>query len=119
MKTPDDALTASWVEPARTNSLIRDQAAATMRDFSKRHTLAAAARFKDFGKPVLIAWARQDKFFKVSDAERLAADFPDGRLELIDDSYSFVSLDQPQRTAELIGAFARQPAPGAANGVRA
>jgi pimeloyl-ACP methyl ester carboxylesterase len=119
MKTPDDALTASWVEPARTNSLIRDQAATTMRNFSKRHTLAAAARFKDFGKPVLIAWARQDKFFKVSDAERLAADFPDGRLELIDDSYSFVSLDQPQRTAELIAAFARQPAPGAANGVRA
>jgi pimeloyl-ACP methyl ester carboxylesterase len=119
MKRPDDALTASWIDSPRRNPLVRRQASTTMVNFSKSHTLAAAARFKDFHKPVLIAWAREDKFFKVSDAERLAADFPNARLELIDDSYSFVSLDQPRRTAELIGAFAREPAPGAANGVRA
>ena len=119
MKKPDDALTASWIEPAKRNALVRTQATTTMTNFSKQHTLDAAARFKDFTKPVLIAWTRKDKFFRVSDAERLAADFPDAHLELIDDSYSFVSLDQPERTAELIAAFARQPAPGAANGVRA
>lgn len=118
MKKPDDALTASWIEPSRRNPLVRRQATTTMVNFSKRHTLAAAARFKDFTKPVLIAWAREDKFFKLSDAERLAADFPDARLELIDDSYSFVSLDQPERTAELIRAFAREPAPRSAGGVR-
>jgi pimeloyl-ACP methyl ester carboxylesterase len=118
MKRPDDALTASWVEPARTNALIRQQAAATMRGFSKAHTLAAAARFKDFTKPVLIAWAPEDKFFKLKDAERLARDFPNARLERIEGSYSFVSIDQPARTAELIGAFAREPVPGAAGAIQ-
>jgi pimeloyl-ACP methyl ester carboxylesterase len=115
MKKPDDALTAAWTTPARTNPLIRKQAAATMRDFSKRHTLAAAARFKEFTKPVLILWAREDKFFTVGDAERLAADFPDGRLVLLDDCYSFLSLDQPERTADEIAGFVREPratAPG-------
>jgi len=29
---------------------------------------------------------------------------------LIEDSYTFVPVDQPERTAELIAAFARQPA---------
>jgi pimeloyl-ACP methyl ester carboxylesterase len=74
-----------------------------------RYTLAAARRFGEFDRPVLIAWAREDKFFKLRFAEKLASDFPNARMELIDDAYTFVSLDQPARTAELIGAFAREP----------
>jgi pimeloyl-ACP methyl ester carboxylesterase len=109
MKRPDDALTGSWVAPALANTEIRRQAAEILKGFSKRHTLAAAARFGEFNKPVLIAWASEDRFFPLADAERLARDFPDARLELIEDSYTFVSLDQPRRTAELIAAFAREP----------
>ena len=63
----------------------------------------------EFNKPVLIAWAPEDRFFKLRYAERMAEAFPDARLELIEDSYTFVSLDQPERTAELIAAFAREP----------
>ena len=59
---------------------------------------------------MLLAWAPEDRFFKLRYAERLAEAFPDARLELIDDSYTFVPVDQPQRTAELIAAFAREPA---------
>jgi pimeloyl-ACP methyl ester carboxylesterase len=58
----------------------------------------------------LIAWAPEDHFFKFRDAERLAAAFPDARLERIEDSLTFVSIDQPERTADLIAAFARGPA---------
>ena len=43
-------------------------------------------------------------------AERLAKIVPDARVEWIDDSYSFVSEDQPGRLAELITGFVRQPA---------
>ena len=39
------------------------------------------------------------------------ADIPGARLERIEDSYTFVSIDQPERTAELIAAFAREPVP--------
>jgi pimeloyl-ACP methyl ester carboxylesterase len=41
-------------------------------------------------------------------AERLARDIPNSRVELIEDSRSFVSEDQPERLAELIGAFVRE-----------
>ena len=53
----------------------------------------AAERFGEFTKPVLIAWAPEDRFFKLRYAERLASAFPDARLELIEDSYTFVALD--------------------------
>jgi pimeloyl-ACP methyl ester carboxylesterase len=109
MKRADDELTASWVASALRDGEIRRQVGEILKGFSKSHTLAAAARFNEFDKPVLVAWAPDDRFFTLADAERLVADFPNARLELIEDSYTLVSLDQPQRTAELIAAFAREP----------
>jgi pimeloyl-ACP methyl ester carboxylesterase len=109
MKRPDDALTESWLLSARSSATIRRQIAAILTGMSARYTLEAAERFSEFNKPVLIAWAPEDRFFKFNFAQRLAAAFPDARLERIDDSYTFVSLDQPQRTAELIATFAREP----------
>jgi len=76
-----------------------------VRAVSKKDTLAAAERLRDFDRPVLLAWAREDKFFKVKLAERLLERLPNGRLELIDDSYTFVPIDQPERLASLIREF--------------
>lgn len=109
MKRYDDTLTAAWVKPVRTNAVIRRQTARFLGAMDSRHTLAAAARFGDLRLPVLIAWAPEDKFFKLAWAERLAKDIPGARLELIEDSYTFVSVDQPARTAELIAQFVREP----------
>ncbi len=106
-----DDLSDSWLAPALTDKRVRGDIAAVLKGISSRYTLQAAERFGEFAKPVLIAWAPQDRFFKLSDAERMAAAFPDARLELIEDSYTFVAIDQPERTAELIAAFAREPAP--------
>jgi pimeloyl-ACP methyl ester carboxylesterase len=109
MKRFDDALAQSWLAPARSNATIRRQVASIIIGMSPRFTLEAAARFGEFKKPVLIAWAPDDRFFKFSSAERLAAAFPDARLERIEDSYTFVSIDQPERTSDLIASFAREP----------
>jgi len=109
-KRADDALTASWIAPALADRQIRREIASVLKGISKRYTLEAAERFGEFTKPVLIAWAPEDRFFKLRFGERLAGDFPNARLELIEDSYTFVPIDQPQRTAELIAAFAREPA---------
>ncbi len=106
---PHDDLTAAFVAPARRNADVRRQTARFLSGFDKRHTLAAAARFKEFDKPVLVAWARNDRFFTLADGERLAADFPDARLQVIDDARTFVMLDQPKELAEMIAAFAREP----------
>jgi pimeloyl-ACP methyl ester carboxylesterase len=77
-----------------------------------------------FTKPVLLVWAREDKFFKLEHAHRLAKIFPDARVEELDDAYAFVSWDQPERVAELVGAFAAgggggAPAPQPAGSVAA
>jgi pimeloyl-ACP methyl ester carboxylesterase len=54
-------------------------------------------------------WATEKAFFPLEHAERLASTFPDARLERVEDSYTFVSEDQPERLAELIREFAQQP----------
>ena len=109
MKQADDELTWSWVAPALASKELRAQIAGILKGFSPQHTLGAAERFGEFEKPVLIAWAPEDRFFKLADGERLRDAFPDARLERIEDSYTFVMIDQPERTAELIAEFARSP----------
>ncbi len=112
-KRADDALTASWIAPALESAGIRRDLASFLRQVSHRHTLAAAERFGEFTKPVLIAWAPDDRLFKLRLGQRLAADFPNARLELIEDSYTFAPIDQPERTAQLIADFAREPSASA------
>jgi pimeloyl-ACP methyl ester carboxylesterase len=89
------------------------QDAGVMRDLRKALAGLAPATLLDnapkltgFAKPVLLAWAREDRFFPVEHAHRLAAIFPDARVAEIGDAYTFVSWDQPDRLAELIGDFA-------------
>jgi pimeloyl-ACP methyl ester carboxylesterase len=105
---PDD-LSDAWMAPLLSNRDIRREVAAILKGISKRYTLDAAKRFGEFSKPVLIAWAPEDRFFKLRYAEQMQKAFPNARLERIEDSLTFVSLDQPERTAELIAAFASEP----------
>jgi pimeloyl-ACP methyl ester carboxylesterase len=97
----------AFLAPALGDRRIRRDLARTLRGIRKRYTLEAAEHFGDFHKPVLLAWASEDRIFKLSYAEKLAGAFPDARLERIDDSRTFVPIDQPERTASLIGEFAR------------
>jgi pimeloyl-ACP methyl ester carboxylesterase len=69
-----------------------------------------AAELAGFTNRVLLAWAADDKFFPLAHARRLADILPDARLELIADSRTWVMRDQPERTADLIGRFARHSA---------
>jgi pimeloyl-ACP methyl ester carboxylesterase len=103
-----EEITWGWVEPSLIAPDVRNDAIALLRGVDARDTLAAAEKLRDFDRPTLIAWAREDIVFKPRFAERLARDIPNARLEWIEDSRSFVSEDQPARLAELIGAFARE-----------
>ncbi|MFY9826739.1 MAG: alpha/beta hydrolase [Thermoanaerobaculia bacterium] len=105
---PED-LSDAWLAPALSSAETRRELTAVLKGISTRYTLAAAERFGQFDKPVLIAWAPEDRIFKLRYAERLAGAFPNARLERIADSYTFVAIDQPERTAELVAAFASEP----------
>ena len=104
------APTREWVDPYLSNRAVRRDTVKVLKGIDPRHTLEAAEKLRHFERPVLLAWAVEDRFFKLSFAERLAATIPGARLERIQDSYTFVSEDQPERLAELIARFAREPA---------
>jgi pimeloyl-ACP methyl ester carboxylesterase len=99
----------AFLRAARSDCRIRRELAAILRTISNRYTLNAAERFREFDRPVLIAWAPEDRLFPFCHAERMADAFPNARLERIEDSHTFVSIDQPERTADLIASFARVP----------
>jgi pimeloyl-ACP methyl ester carboxylesterase len=82
------------------------------RHIDKNLTLDAAAKLGSFDRPVLLAWSKEDRFFKIEFAERLAAVFPDARLEPIADAATFLPEDQPELLAGLIAEFAGSQSAG-------
>src|SRR5256885_3109923 len=110
----DPQVVDAWLRPVLSNRGVRRDAIKFLRAISSRYTLEAAEKLRDFDRPALIAWAPQDRFFKLTYGERLAAAIPDGRLVRVEDSRTFVSEDQPQRLAELIGDFVRETSGAAA-----
>jgi pimeloyl-ACP methyl ester carboxylesterase len=99
-------VTAGWVRPCQTDKGVRRDTAKLLTGVDSKYTIEAAEQLHTFPRPVLLAWAPEDRFFPIEHAHRLAGLFPDARVEEIPDSYSFVSEDQPDRTAQLIAGFA-------------
>jgi pimeloyl-ACP methyl ester carboxylesterase len=110
----DDDLLEDWLRPAIGSSEIRRDAAKFIRGSSPKQTEQAARELASFDAPTLFAWAPEDRWFKVEHAERLASSMPDARVERIPDSKTFVSIDQPERLADLIASFIREPHPAPA-----
>jgi pimeloyl-ACP methyl ester carboxylesterase len=60
---------------------------------------------KSFERPVLVAWATEDKLMPREHGRRLADFFPDGRLVEIGDSYTLIPEDQPEAFARVLRDF--------------
>ena len=93
----------AWVEPL-TQSGIRRDVLRFMARIDNADTIAAGEALKTFGRPALVVWTLGDRFFPLSDGRRLAADLS-APLDVLDDTRTFIPLDQPERLAELIRAF--------------
>lgn len=109
LRDPDSQVVEGWARPSLENAGVRRDCFRFLKRINKRHTLDAAEKLRSFNRPALLAWAPDDKFFKLKYAERLAADLPDARLEKVEGSRAFMPEDQPERLAELITEFARTP----------
>lgn len=101
----DPALSDSWVAPSGRIDGIRHDLRKVTAGLHKRHTLAAAEKLRSFDRPVLLAWGKDDRLFKPAHAERLAETIPGARIEWIEGSKTFVSLDRPDVLARLIREF--------------
>ena len=110
----DRAAEDSYVLPASSVPGVARDLKTVARGLDKRYANEAADKLGEFHEPALIAWSREDRFFKPAHARALARDLPNARLEWIDDARTFSSEDQPGRLAELIAGFVREPSPSTA-----
>src|SRR5262249_35799376 len=106
---PGGAPLEEWVRPYLGDAGIRRDTIKVLKGIDPKFTFEAAEKLRSFDRPSLLAWAAEDRFFKLSFAEKLADTIAGARLETIDDCYTFVSEDQPDRLAELIAGFVREP----------
>ena len=104
----DDDLLRSFTRPAIGSAAVRRDLAKAIGGLDARLTLEAAERLRGFTAPTLLAWAKEDRFFPVEHAHRLARILPNARVVEIDDAWTFVSEDQPERLGALIEGFLLQ-----------
>jgi pimeloyl-ACP methyl ester carboxylesterase len=108
--TPDPQLTASWLEPGRTDIRIRRNLARLLRAVAKTDLTDVSTRLHRFTKPVSIVWGQRDRSFTPALGRRPAALFPASTLVEVPDARTFVSLDAPSAVIDAItavGASAR------------
>jgi pimeloyl-ACP methyl ester carboxylesterase len=98
-----DAATARWARALR----HRRDATTTLRAIAadRRLLVAVAERLPSFDRPTLIVWASEDRVMPPEYGRRLAELLPDARLVEIDDSYTLIPLDQPERLAAALRDF--------------
>ena len=99
---PDPQLTASWLEPGRTDARIRRDLATLLRNVAKTDLTDVANRLGRFTKPVTIVWGQRDRAFTPALGRRLAALFPNGALIEVPEARTFVSLDAPAAVIDAI-----------------
>ena len=109
----DPQLVDSWLEPAAADSEIKGDLTKILRGIRKQELIEADEKLRSFERPVRFAWGTDDRFFKRSHAERLAATLRDARIADVADAATFVPLDQPARVAELVAEFVAEGTPAA------
>jgi pimeloyl-ACP methyl ester carboxylesterase len=101
---PDETL-RDWFEPFIQDRQIRQD----LRSYCLSVPLDSgrnwSAGLASFDKPALVVWALEDQMMPPDHGRRLADLLPQGRLIEIEDSYTVVPLDQPQRLADAVRAF--------------
>ena len=98
----------AYLDPPRRSAGVRRDLKKFLVSVNNRYTLEAARKLKSFDKPTLLVWAKEEKFFPLETARRLASEMPQARLELVGDSYTFIPEDQPERLAHIIHDFIKR-----------
>src|SRR3954467_3770857 len=68
------APTRDWVDPYLTEPGVRRDTVKVLRGIDPKYTFEAAEKLRTFDRPTMLAWAVEDRFFKISFAERLGGE---------------------------------------------
>jgi len=101
-----DELATEWLQPALTDSKVREDLRRLTASLDQRTTVEAGERLGLFTRPALVAWSADDEFFLLEDGRRLASTLANARLEVIDRARTFSMIDRPDELAGLIAEFA-------------
>jgi len=96
----------SWITGIRTDRGVRRDVAKYVRTSDYRGLEEAAAALAQFDRPTLVMCASEDKVMPPEHGRRLAEIIPNARHVELDDAYTLLPLDQPERVADHISAFA-------------
>ena len=111
-----DELFRLWIEPLCTQRAIRRDLATYVRTTEDGCLMDAAERLRSFPRPVLVAWAADDRIMPIEHGRRLADLVPDGQYVEVAGCRTLMPLDQPTVLADLIRRFGRDhPAAGPAS----
>jgi pimeloyl-ACP methyl ester carboxylesterase len=108
-----DATVDDWLRPLQTQRAIRRDLTKYLRSgkVSRQALFDATGNLGSFDRPVLVVWAREDRVMPLETGRHLAGLFPQARLVEIDDSYTLIPADQPERLASEIRSFVHAAAP--------
>jgi pimeloyl-ACP methyl ester carboxylesterase len=101
-----NATITSWITGIRTDRGVRRDVAKYVRTSDYKGLEEAAAALADFDRPTLVLWASEDKVMPPEHGRRLAEIIPNARYAEIDDAYTLLPLDQPDRVADHLTSFA-------------
>jgi pimeloyl-ACP methyl ester carboxylesterase len=107
-----DAACIRCLKPIFRTAGVRRDTVRALRDMgaNRRLLVDLSDQLAKYDEPALIVWAKEDRVMPPEHGRRLVELLPDARLVEIDDSYTFVPLDQPTRLAGAIRDFVNQPA---------
>ncbi|WP_306172901.1 alpha/beta hydrolase [Mycolicibacterium hippocampi] len=95
-----------WFRPALVDPGVRRDLRTFARSTpSRQELMRLSERLGTFDRPVLVVWATEDKLMPAEHGQRLAALFSRARLVEIDDSYTLIPQDQPNRLAAELRGF--------------
>ena len=100
-----------WVAAGLADKAVRRDLVKYCRTrFDGGDLIRATGRLTEFDRPALVLWS-DNPVMPADHGRRLAELLPKGRLQIIDDAYVLVMLDQPERTAQAIGEFLAADSP--------
>ncbi|GAA4677788.1 alpha/beta fold hydrolase [Gordonia humi] len=104
-RIPDEVMD-DWFAPALRDAAVRRDLAKFVTGTPSKATLDAWHRdVVAFDRPVLLLWAVEDPMMPIGHARRMAGEFGDARLVEIDDSWTLLPEDQPERVAAALSEF--------------
>ncbi|MCH5645413.1 alpha/beta fold hydrolase [Gordonia sp. ABSL49_1] len=99
---PDPELSASILDPLRSDERIRDDLAAFLRAIDSSELAAITPRLSKVAVPVSVVWGTADRAFRPKLGRRLASVFADATFTEVPRSRTFVAMDRPQAVVDAV-----------------